>query len=235
MTRSSIDIEHEMRVPARQHMKCSSRAPILRNDSTTQKPPALGETYAAWYGKGTAGKRHGSSSGEGLRQAVLTVSLWPAWDEGSSDGCSIHFVGAPLDMSSDKLYSMFEECCSRDPPRLLPERTVSHVTRNVGGSRASGCFDSMPESQVANTLSVCVTLLYMRQTAHLDSGMLQVDVECLPDILGLLALGTVVFCMSDFMCFACSCFSKHFVLRSCRTGGGGRQGRSRGRRQRSST
>ncbi|CAE7362341.1 PAB4 [Symbiodinium necroappetens] len=63
------------------------------NDSTTQKPPALGETYAAWYGKGTAGKRHGSSSGEG-----------------SSDGCSIHFVGAPLDMSSDKLYSMFEEC-----------------------------------------------------------------------------------------------------------------------------
>jgi len=63
------------------------------NDSTTQKPPALGETYAAWYGKGTTGKRQSGSSGEG-----------------SSEGCSISFDGAPLEMSSDRLYSMFEEC-----------------------------------------------------------------------------------------------------------------------------
>ena len=88
-----------------------------RNDSTTQKPPALGETDAAWYGKGTTGKRQSGSSGEGraISQCSFSVSV-DAFKAGSSEGCSISFDGAPLEMSSDRLYSMFEECSSWDAP-----------------------------------------------------------------------------------------------------------------------
>ncbi|CAE7453057.1 PAB2 [Symbiodinium natans] len=60
------------------------------NDSTTWKPPqpSQRESFAGWYGRGPSKE----------------------WYEGSSDGCAVHFHGAPLDMSSDKLYSFFEEC-----------------------------------------------------------------------------------------------------------------------------